>query len=386
MNLLTISLILLLVVLIVLIVLVVVYSKFNNNGDKRNKGNKENNGNKGNNENKGDEGNKGNKEDEEDKSLIIEFTNNLDNLDNINNFIFNINNDIDVNKNYVGDYINKTVQINNNRKVDITKPRCFNKKLPVVLFFQPSGDFGITGSGDKDKSALKSSFNYLINKNICIVFLYPDPDDTWYYMNDNNFNDSFTCKNDIPNGISCWNSSDNPDLRYLQKTMDILYTDKDLDLNKMVIIGYSAGAQMVSNAIGEFPLLKTLSNKSFPNIKAAFIIAGGSQYCYAYKDVNNPPDIFLPCIDKKTRLCCPRDTTEKNFMTGKCSSDIHPPTFLFQTENDAWADPNASNHYFDSCKKFNLKCGKIIAKNQTNHGLVRNQMKIFINLILFYLH
>lgn len=53
---------------------------------------------------------------------------------------------------------------------------------------------------------------------------------------------------------------------------------------------------MVSNAIGEFLLLKTISNKPFSNIKAAFMIAGSSQYCYAYKDVNNPPDIFLPCI------------------------------------------------------------------------------------------
>lgn len=341
MNLLTISLVLLLVVFIVLIV---VFKK-----SKKSKG------------------------------LIVKFNN----LENINNYILN-KNDIDENKNYIGNYNNKTIQINK-RKVEITKPKSFNNKLPVILYFQPSGDYGITGSGDKDKSALKSSLNYLINKNISIVFLYPDQNDTWYAMNDG-VNYNFKCINDLSNGITCWNSKDNPDLPYLQKMMDILYSDKDLDLNKMVVIGYSAGAQMVSNAIGEFPLLKTLSNKSFPNIKAAFIIAGGSQYCYAYKDINNPPDIFLPCIDKKTRFCCPRDTTEKNFMTGKLSNDKHPPTFLFQTENDGWADPNASNHYFDSCKKFNLKCGKIIAKNQTNHGLVRNQMKIFINLILFYLH
>ena len=338
MNLLTISLILL---LIILIVLVVVFCK---------------------------------------EGLIVKFNN----LDNINNYILN-KNDIHENKNYIGNYNNTTIPINQ-RKIDITKPKNFNSKLPVVLYFQPSGDYGITGGGDKDKSALKSSLNYLINKNICIVFLYPDPNDTWYAMNDG-VNYNFNCINDLSNGISCWNSKDNPDLPYLQKTMDNLYSDKDLDLNKMVVIGYSAGAQMVSNAIGEFPLLKTISNKPFPDIKAAFMIAGGSQYCYAYKDVNNPPDIFLPCIDKKTRLCCPRDTTEKNFMTGsKLSNDKHPPTFLFQTENDGWADPNASNHYFNSCKKFNLKCGKIIAKNQTNHGLVRNQMKIFINLILFYLH
>lgn len=319
------------------------------------------------------------KEHKEYKGLIIKFNN----LDNINNYILN-KNDINDNENYIGNYTNKTILINK-RKVDITKPKSFNNKLPIILYFQPSSDYGITGSGDKDKSALKSSLNYLINKNISIVFLYPDPNDTWYSMNDG-VNYNFNCINDLSNGITCWNSKDNPDLSYLQKTIDILYSDKDLDLNKMVVIGYSAGAQMVSNAIGEFPLLKTLSNKSFPNIKAAFIIAGGSQYCYAYKDVNNPPDIFLPCIDKKIRLCCPRDTTEKNFMTGKLNNDKHPPTFLFQTENDGWADPNASNHYFDSCKKFNLKCGKIISKNQTNHGLVRNQMKIFINLILFYLH
>lgn len=50
----------------------------------------------------------------------------------------------------------------------ITKPKNFNSKLPVVLYFQSSSDYGITGGGDKDKSALKSSLNYLINKNISI--------------------------------------------------------------------------------------------------------------------------------------------------------------------------------------------------------------------------
>lgn len=175
---------------------------------------------------------KGNKEY---KGLIVKFNN----LDNINNYILN-KNDIHENKNYIGNYNNKTIHINE-RKVDITKPKNFNSKLSVILYFQPSGDDGITGGGDKDKSALKSSLNYLINKNICIVFLYPDPNDTWYSMNDG-VNYNFNCINDLSNGISCWNSKDNPDLPYLQKTMDILYSDKDLDLNKMVVIGYSAGA------------------------------------------------------------------------------------------------------------------------------------------------
>lgn len=311
----------------------------------------------------------------------------------IHNNKYNVN----IGKNYTAqeniDYKNTKIKING-RDVDITKPlTTSNKKLPVIIYFQPEGDYGLSGQGPHDYSALKSSLNFIIiNKKAAIVFLYPDPNDIWYYMN-NGVNYDFDCSKAETAGVDvyCWNSTTNPDKAYLQKTIALLQKHNDLDLDHTVLLGYSAGAQMVSNAIGEFPFLTTLGQggKPFPEIKAAFMIGGGSQYCYAYEYIDSPPEIFLPCHNKILQ-CCPQNTTEKNFMSDKesppkLSSNEHPPTFLFQTEKDEYADSNASNYYFNSCIKFDFKCGKFITKGSTYHGLVKNQMIIFINLILFYL-
>ena len=64
------------------------------------------------------------------------------------------------------------------------------------------------------------------------------------------------------------------------------------DLHNIHMFGYSAGANMVSRMINEFPSLKyTLDNKtytSFPPIKAAELLAGGSYHCYADNTLTCP--------------------------------------------------------------------------------------------------
>ena len=45
----------------------------------------------------------------------------------------------------------------------------------------------------------------------------------------------------------------NPDKGYLDTVMHTLYSHKHIDYDNMVLLGYSAGAQMVSAALSIFP-------------------------------------------------------------------------------------------------------------------------------------
>ena len=266
-----------------------------------------------------------------------------------------------------------------NRRYDILKPENVNN-LPVLIYFQPEGDYGIIGEDHTDNSALKQSLNILAStKKLCIVFLYPNPNDMWYWMEDA-VNYDFNCEstyslNNTSGGIACFTKGC-PDDLYLSQVHDHLKTDSTLNLKKLAVIGYSAGAQMASLAISKFKEL------GFPDITVAVLIAGGVQYCYAY--TNNVPDVFKPCKNKNIG-CCPYNTLERSYMDKTYKMSSHPPTFLFQTENDNWADQNASINYYNSAVKFGVQTGKMIALNSSYHGLVYVQANAFINIIKRYL-
>ena len=283
-------------------------------------------------------------------------------------------------------------QTTENRRYDILKPDGVNN-LPVMIYFQPTGDNGIVGQGSNDNSALKQSLNILAMTNkICIVFLYPDPNNVWYWMEEC-VNYDFKCprpRQTTAFGIPCF-SKHCPDDLYLSQVRDHITNDTSLNLNKLAVIGYSAGAQMASFAISKFKEL------GFPDITVACLIAGGVQYCYAYYS-NNLPKIFKPCknaantkADAPTLArgwsvgCCPYNTLERSYMEGTHQMSEHPPTFLFQTDSDSWADQNASINYYNSAVKFNVATGKIIALNSSYHGLIYIQANPFINIIKRYL-
>lgn len=292
-----------------------------------------------------------------------------------------LKNNFNVNKNtkYITDVPYKKFFTKENRRYDILKPEGVNN-LPVMIYFQPGGEYGIMGENSNDNSALKQSLNILAStKKLCIIFLYPNPNNMWYWMEDG-VNYNFKCKStysptNTNGGIACFEKGC-PDDLYLSQVRNDITQDKTLNLNKMAVIGYSSGAQMTSLAISKFKDL------GFPNITVAVLIAGGAQYCYVY--TASLPDIFKPC--KNNNLgCCPYNTLERSYMDNTNKMSKHPPTFLFQTENDNWADQNASINYYNSAVKFGVPTGKMIVLNSNYHGLVYTQANTFINIIKRYL-
>lgn len=262
------------------------------------------------------------------------------------------------------------------RCIKIAYPKNAKKlktKFPYVLYFQPAGDHGMIGQNSDDNSSLKHVMNNLIDLGIAIVFLVPFQDDTYYCMVDGGGYE-FQCNN-TPN-TQCWEGS--IDHEYLVETMHLIYHHAFLDFDRIMVIGYSAGAQMTSLAMDKFPSSK-FDNISFPTIKGAVIIAGGSQFCYAYDASQKLPIPFEPCIDPKYRLCCPRRVVEESYR-GKKSCASHPPTLLCQTENDNWADPNASVFYFEEMKRCGGKAA-LIRTNGSYHGLTSAQIQPMTSFI-----
>lgn len=152
-------------------------------------------------------------------------------------------------------------------------------------------------------------------------------------------------------------------------------TGYSLDMTRVALAGYSAGAQFVSRCINEFPVMKYVNPsrpkelKNFPNIRAAFMISGGVYDCYtgaAYRDWkgSNPrcAEERKGClIDPSGNMtqetlapligCCPDNTIETRYMPGGGLNVLdHPPVFLAQTENDSDADNTAHLVYASSLR------------------------------------
>ena len=219
----------------------------------------------------------------------------------------------------------------------------------------------------------------------------------------------FRCKDDIDVGYMCWDQGKNPDLPYLQTVMKAIHEHSAIDFHNMVSMGYSAGAQMVSASLSLFPNLTFTDSFNnavrFPYPKAAFMIAGGSQYCYAYNpkdgDYLHAPPPYQPCQappkgcggsggagagakKKCVWNCCPVNSTERAYMDGTLSYNNHPPVILLQTEMDHFASPLASRRYYDVAVTEDFPATRIVGSGYY-HGLIQEQEVLFARLVHHYL-
>lgn len=146
-----------------------------------------------------------------------------------------------------------------------------------------------------------------------------------------------------------------------------------LNLNRLTLGGYSAGAQMVSRCINEFPVMSYIDKVSgvktaFPAVRAGFMLSGGVYHCYTglhgWDNGDNPDCGKAPTgcpIDPtadptppssmyaKLIGCCPENVIEARYSKGGSLSVLtHPPMILAQTENDSDADCSAHKVYSDA--------------------------------------
>eukprot|EP00929_Paragymnodinium_shiwhaense_P035194 TRINITY_DN19034_c0_g1_i1.p1 TRINITY_DN19034_c0_g1~~TRINITY_DN19034_c0_g1_i1.p1 ORF type:complete len:480 (+),score=69.32 TRINITY_DN19034_c0_g1_i1:198-1637(+) len=202
------------------------------------------------------------------------------------------------------------------------------------------------------------------------------------YGDDNMFYNSMPCNHLVPES-GCWNHGDSPDANFLRVLFDEIYhntliPDIELDYNRMGLVGYSVGAQMVSRSINNFPTLVTTSGVPFPAIQAAIMIGGASYFCYNYgdfyTDYDDIPDNFMPC-NNYLAGCCPHNQTEAVFDDGEIPWDDHPPALIMQTENDSDADKYASVYYYNimSSNTDKVPVCRVIGSG-TRHGVTQGQI------------
>ena len=225
----------------------------------------------------------------------------------------------------------------------------------------------------------------LLNQGIAVIMTTMVADDSYFYV---------TCDDKDKDDLSdiyniCWNGY-NPDKLYLQKLFGLIAEGEAvpsvpsaLDYHKCGLLGYSVGAQMVSRCYNEFPFLQTVpQRKPFPRIAAGMMVSGGSMHCYEYCNADpksrlrgpsgalckRQPVNYEPCYDSEGLGCCPKDLTEPNYDKGVLPWSIHPPTLLAQTENDSFADPNASAYYYDTLQKHDVP-SQLITGLGSNHNM-----------------
>ncbi len=112
-----------------------------------------------------------------------------------------------------------------------------------------------------------------------------------------------------------------------------------MDYNNLFLFGYSAGANMVSRLINEFPDMYNTNGVKFPTIKGAIVLSGGSYACYS-EDYNACPAV-----------------TEQRYDSSVADMEQHPPTLLAQALYDDYAPTYDSvhagtayyNRYVDVC-------------------------------------
>ena len=205
----------------------------------------------------------------------------------------------------------------------------------------------------------------------------------------------------------CWNKGHNADASYLQKLFTSiknkeLFTKNHVELlpadptlgtlhdgvktfNHQVnlgqecgLIGYSVGAQMVSRAINEFGNSSSVI-KDAPDVVSACMVSGGSLHCYEYCNGDDmtprgyeekicaaQPQNWGPCWNEKSLGCCPAGLTEPRY--DQQTTEEHPPVILVQTDFDYYADPRASENYYNALKKKNVDT-QIVNGLCGNHNL-----------------
>ena len=130
--------------------------------------------------------------------------------------------------------------------------------------------------------------------------------------------------------------------------------DKQLNFNRMAVVGYSIGAQMVSRFFESFHNLKLKDGSPFPIPLAGIMISGGSMSCYT-GDANT----------------CPENTSETSYDMGIIPWSKHPPVLLIQSINDNFAPhgkDGASQRYFEQLNKNNAPVA-LVTTGGDRHGL-----------------
>jgi hypothetical protein len=290
-----------------------------------------------------------------------------------------------------------------NREFDIVYPPDLKEgqKVGYILNIQCGGMSGLKGETKSSKKniAMTNVLNWAVNHlGMAVVNLKPDPDDEWFWYEDYLFSDGydFHCNDENASGM-CWNNGSNPDKGYLDTVMHTLHSHKHIDYDNMVLLGYSAGAQMVSAAMSIFPKQSihkyqstvayenveyaTEEAISYPKINGAFMIGGGSQYCYISSDGrgHRAPSIMGQCHGSGGN-CCPANATEKIYMDGTLPYSEHPPVVMLQTQKDSNAAHDASIKYYETAAANNVPAVLVTGKGKY-HGLVEAQSYIMAKMI-----
>ena len=239
---------------------------------------------------------------------------------------------------------------------------------PVLWYVQPSGDYGMeqdTKNGGNRNINLRDAMRGVLNLGIAVVFIVPKDQNIWAsYTDDGGY--GYKCSE----RDYCWNDGNNRDMPYLQHTLAEAKKPKySLDLDRVVLLGYSSGAQMASLIVDQQVSI------GFPEIAGLILVAGGSQFCYAYDDGPLPAP-FAPCYNESLG-CCPRGITEARFMNSK---ETHPPTLLCQAVDDGWADVN-----FETLKNSNQPAAIITAEG-THHGITSGQIRPIVTFVRHNIH
>lgn len=278
---------------------------------------------------------------------------------------------------------------------------------PVVVYFDfmlgdghysPSDRGGLQEQWQTDPNKMNTSdvifsiLQNLVNLGIAVICTSNHLSDTYYYVPDG-LGYSFTC-DALHEENGCYNHGDNPDSEYFSKIFELIRAASNPALppstefcyDKVALLGYSVGAQTISNLLQQWPQLKTSSGKSYPDLKAAVLIAGGSMYCYAYpSELTEPYSQFMPCKDIVHLGCCPSNITEPRFDSG---SDNPPPILLVQQTQDVYADPLATTKYYNTrqASKGDSTSTCLLLQEGQGHGPGLCQQDAILQFITHFLH
>ena len=132
----------------------------------------------------------------------------------------------------------------------------------------------------------------------------------------------------------------------------------------------------------EYENVEYLTEESipYPNINGAFMIGGGSQYCYMDAGSGHRAPSPMGKCGNSGWDCCPYNATEKIYMEGTLPYEQHPPVVVFQTEKDSSAAHDASIKYYNTAAAYNFPAVLVTAKGNY-HGLVEEQSYIMAKMI-----
>ena len=189
---------------------------------------------------------------------------------------------------------------------------------------------------------------------------------------------AFKCNSVPGEDDSCWNKGLNYDKPYIQEVVGQLKTigQAQLDLSKVVLFGYSIGAEMVSRMFNNWQTMVTGTR-----IIGGIMVGGGSYFSYSPDACTAAGGTYIADPAQPDSGGC-KGVSEERYDDGTYAFSQHPPVLLLSNSGDpVIGNREIPTYYYDVLDSKKVAVMNVEG-NAVRHGTCFNQIDFVLTFLV----